>query len=443
MSFQVLPGFRDFFPEDYAVKHFIVSKWREVCGRYGFIEYDGPVLESLELYTQKSGDEIVKQLFNFTDKGNRDVTLRPELTPTLARMMAAKGNSYKKPMKWFSTSQCFRYERAQKGRLREFFQLNCDVIGEASFSADVEALALLVDLLRAFGLTEKDFQVRFFSREFWRIFLGSSDIGLPPDKMPGALTLIDKVERMKPEDLQIKLAELGLSEAQFALVRDLCSNGWMSQPLTDKAANDAMENLKGQYLGQIASMGDVGKFIKLDGAIVRGLAYYTSTTFEAFELAQNEDGGFTGRALAGGGRYDDLIAKMGGAHLPAIGFGMGDVVLGDLLKERNLLPSGLNALQVYVVIVDESLRGAALGIVSNLRSAGWRTDYSLSGIKVGKQFQAAEERGAQFALVIAPEEWAAGQVKIKTLSTREESSVPTTDIIAELKGLLKPQIHAD
>lgn len=437
MSFQVLPGFRDFFPEDYAVKHFIVSKWREVCGRYGFVEYDGPVLESLELYKQKSGDEIVKQLFNFTDKGEREVTLRPELTPTLARMMAAKGQSYKKPMKWFSTSQCFRYERAQKGRLREFFQLNCDVIGEVTFAADVEALALLVDLLRAFGLSEKDFQVRFFSREFWRIFLTSADIGLSPDKMPSALALIDKVERMKPDDLKIKLAELGLSDAQFALVRDLCTNGWMTSPLSDRAANDAMTRLKDEYLGQIAAMGDVGKFIKLDGAIVRGLAYYTSTTFEAFELAQNAEGGFTGRALAGGGRYDDLIAKMGGSNLPAIGFGMGDVVLGDLLRERNLLPTGLNALQVYVVIVDDSLRPAALGLVSQLRSAGLRTDYSLTPAKVGKQFQTAEERGAQFALVIAPDEWATGSVKIKTLATREESTVLTSEIIVKLKSFFK------
>ncbi len=437
MSFQTLPGFRDFYPEDYAIKHFIVSKWREVCGRYGFVEYDGPVLESLELYKQKSGDEIVKQLFNFIDKGEREVTLRPELTPTLARMIAAKGQSYKKPMKWFSTSQCFRYERAQRGRLREFFQLNCDIVGESSFAADVEALALLVDLLRAFGLTEKDFQVRFFSREFWRIFLTSADIALTPEQMPAALALIDKVERIKPDDLKLKLAELGLSDAQFARVRDLCTNGWMTSPLSDASANDAMESLKDQYLAQIAAMGDVGKFIKLDGAIVRGLAYYTSTTFEAFELAQNAEGGFTGRALAGGGRYDDLIAKMGGSHLPAIGFGMGDVVLGDLLRERNLLPAGLNALQVYVVIVDESLRSAALGLVNQLRAAGLRTDYSLTPAKVGKQFQAAEERAAQFALVIAPEEWAAGQVKLKTLATREEFLVTTTDVIHRLKEMVQ------
>lgn len=436
MSFQVLPGFRDFFPEDYALKNYIVGKWREVCGRYGFVEYDGPVLEPLELYTQKSGDEIVKQLFNFTDKGGREVALRPELTPTLARMMAAKGQSYKKPMKWFSTSQCFRYERAQKGRLREFFQLNCDIVGESSFAADVESLALLVDLLRVFGLTEKDFQVRFFSREFWRIFLTSEDMALSPDQMPAALALIDKIERMKPEDLKLKLSEIGLSDAQFARVRDLCMNGWMSEPLTDARANDQMEKLKSECLAQIASMGDVGKFIRLDGAIVRGLAYYTSTTFEAFELSPDGAGGFRGRALAGGGRYDDLIAKMGGSNLPAIGFGMGDVVLGDLLRERHLLPAGLNALQTYVVIVDEVLRPDALGLVSKLRAAGFRTDYSLSPAKVGKQFQAAEERGAQFALVIAPEEWAAGQVKIKTLATREESSCPRDAVIDRLKSPL-------
>ncbi|MDK3161914.1 ATP phosphoribosyltransferase regulatory subunit, partial [Kamptonema cortianum] len=301
MSFQVLPGFRDFFPEDYALKNYIVGKWREVCGRYGFVEYDGPVLEPLELYTQKSGDEIVKQLFNFTDKGGREVALRPELTPTLARMMAAKGQSYKKPMKWFSTSQCFRYERAQKGRLREFFQLNCDIVGESSFAADVESLALLVDLLRVFGLTEKDFQVRFFSREFWRIFLTSEDMALSPDQMPAALALIDKIERMKPEDLKLKLSEIGLSDAQFARVRDLCMNGWMSEPLTDARANDQMEKLKSECLAQIASMGDVGKFIRLDGAIVRGLAYYTSTTFEAFELSPDGAGGIPGPRPRGWG----------------------------------------------------------------------------------------------------------------------------------------------
>ncbi|MDX2227134.1 MAG: histidine--tRNA ligase [Verrucomicrobiae bacterium] len=436
MAFQTLPGFRDFYPEDYAVKQFIISRWREVCQRYGFVEYDGPVLEPLELYTQKSGEEIVRQLFNFTDKGGREVALRPELTPTLARMAAARERQYKKPMKWFSTSQCFRYERTQKGRLREFFQLNCDVMGEGSFAAEVEILALLVDLLREFGLTDRDFQVRFFSRDFWRLFLTSTDLSVEPDKIPAVLALIDKIERLEGEALNKALAETGLVPAQFERIRDLCTHGWMTSALQDTRAQDDMTRLRDQYLQKLGDMGSVGRFIKLDGCIVRGLAYYTSTTFETFELAQNAEGGFTGRALAGGGRYDDLIEKVGGVKLPAIGFGMGDVVLGDLLRERNLLPANLNALQVYVVIVDESLRGAALGVVSDLRRAGYRTDYSLAAAKVGKQFQAAEERGAKCAVVIAPEEWVAGNVKLKNLSTREEIPLAKEQMVTWLQSKL-------
>ena len=373
---QTLPGFRDFLPEDCAKRNYIFARWREVARRYGFVEWEGPVLEATELYKKKSGAEIVDQLFNFTDKGEREVALRPELTPTLARVVAAHEREFKKPLKWFSIGQFFRYEKQQRGRLREHFQLNCDIIGEADLAADVEFVALCIDILRAFGFTEKDFVVRISDREFWTDFLREKDV--PADRWDELLQIIDKSGREPREKTAEKLGEL--AEPVFATLK----SGGKSEKLSK-----LVDGLRARGLAD---------FVAIDVGIVRGLAYYTGIVFEVFDRA----GKF--RAIAGGGRYDNLIAQLsdGAVSLPALGFAMGDVVLGELINE---IPHAREAMQkaitsdrkidIYVVIAKEERRADAVTQIQQLRDRGYRVDYPLTTEKVGKQFQTAEQLGAR------------------------------------------------
>ncbi len=307
---QLLPGFRDFYPEDCARRNYIVAAWRDVARRYGFVEYDGPLLEPVELYKKKSGGELLGQLFDFPDKGGRHVSIRPEMTPTLARMVIARERDYKKPLRWFSVSQFFRYEKPQKGRLREFYQLNCDIIGESSIGADAEMLAMTIDLLRAFGLTETDFVLRVSDRQAWLAFLRAK--GIDEGRAGDFLPIIDKLEREEPDALAAKLAPFGLGIGE---VRDFI-------------ANPTGHFEKFNALAAELDARGMKPFYELDPTIVRGLAYYTGVVFEVFDRKH------TLRAIAGGGRYDNLISVMsdGRLSLPAFGFGMGDVTLAQLIE---------------------------------------------------------------------------------------------------------------
>src|SRR6476659_4786768 len=260
---QALPGFRDFLPEDCAQRNYIFARWRKVARRYGFVEWEGPPLEETELYKKKSGAEIVAQLFNFTDKGEREVSLRPELTPTLARVVAAHEREFKKPFKWFSIGQFFRYEKQQRGRLREHFQLNCDIIGEASLAADIELIALSIDLLRSFGFTEKDFVVRVSDREFWSDFL--REHAVPEERWSELLQAIDKSEREPPEKTAQRLGALA------APVQKVLESGGSSERLEQLATDLSARGLT--------------DFVKIDLSVVRGLAYYTGIVFELFDRA--------------------------------------------------------------------------------------------------------------------------------------------------------------
>src|SRR5947207_2633457 len=410
---QALPGFRDFLPDDCARRNYIFARWREVARRYGFVEWEGPPLEPTELYKKKSGAEIVDQLFNFTDKGEREVALRPELTPTLARVVAAHEREFKKPLKWFSIGQFFRYEKQQRGRLREHFQLNCDIIGESDLAADIELVALCIDVLRAFGFTEKDFVVRISDREFWTDFLRKK--GAPVDRWDEFLEAIDKSGR-EPREMTAK--KLGnLAEATFATLE----SGGKSEKL-----GKLVDGLRGRGLVD---------FVAIDIGIVRGLAYYTGMVFEVFDRA----GKF--RAIAGGGRYDNLIAQLSDSavSLPALGFAMGDVVLGELINET---PRASEAMQkaiandrkidIYVVIAKEERRADALKQIQQLRDRGYRVDYPLTSEKVGKQFQTAEQLGAHVGVLFG-DEWP--QLKIKNMATAEQELVAfekLPDRVAEL-----------
>jgi len=407
---QALPGFRDFLPDDCAARNYIFARWREVARHYGFVEWDGPILEPTELYTKKSGAEIVGQLFNFTDKGEREVALRPELTPTLARVIAAHEREFKKPLKWFSIGRFFRHEKQQRGRLREHFQLNCDIVGETALAADIELVALCIDVLRAFGLTEKDVVVRISDREFWTDFLQQK--GVPSDRWDELLQVIDKSGRESPENTGAKLGEL--ADPVFAILRD----GGKSEKLE-------------RLVDGLRALG-LADFVTVDVGIVRGLAYYTGIVFEVFDRAGKL------RAIAGGGRYDNLIQQLSDSavSMPALGFAMGDVVLGEMIRERGTprekMQQAITAehkIDIYIVIAKEERRPDALAHVQTLRDKGYRIDYRFTSEKVARQFQTAEQLSARLAVLFG-DQWP--QVAVKDLTTGEQQLISNQELLAYL-----------
>ena len=407
---QALPGFRDFLPDDCAARNYIFSRWREVARRYGFVEWDGPILEPIELYTKKSGTEIVDQLFNFTDKGEREVALRPELTPTLARVIAVHEREFKKPLKWFSVGRFFRHEKQQRGRLREHFQLNCDIVGETALAADIELVALCIDVLRAFGFTEKEVVVRISDREFWTDFLQQK--GVPSDRWDELLQVIDKSGRESPENTRAKLGKL--ADPVFAILRD----GGKSEKLE-------------RLVDGLRALG-LADFVIVDVGIVRGLAYYTGIVFEVFDRAGKL------RAIAGGGRYDNLIQQLsdGAVSMPALGFAMGDVVIGEMIREhgsaREKMQQAITSerkIDIYIVIAKEERRSDALAHVQQLRDRGYRADYPLASAKVARQFQTAEQLRARLAILFG-DEWP--QVAVKDLTTGEQQLISNQELLAYL-----------
>lgn len=410
MQGKALPGFRDFYPEDLKLRNHIFATWRSVASRYGFEEYDGPPLESLEMYTKKSGDEIVQQLYTFRDKGDRDVALRPEMTPTLARMVAARVQALKKPIRWFSIPQLFRYERQQRGRLREHFQLNMDIIGEASYLADAELMAAAVDIMRAFGLGPKDVQLRVSDRRVLKAVLLSR--GVTEGQLPTAFAVIDRSERVPKNVLEEMLGEAGYGKRETAAVFDVASlRGWDAI----KDAGEAAEPLKAA-VGTLEVMG-LGDFVSIDLTIVRGLAYYTGIVFELFDAQKAL------RAIAGGGRYDGLL------DLPALGFGMGDVVLGELLKERGVAPKASIELGAFLVAVGGEDMPTMLRLAHAMRERGIAVEYGLRHAGVRKQLELASARGAARAVIIGPDERTAGLAVVKDLRAGTEAKVPIDKLL--------------
>lgn len=414
---QALTGFRDFFPDACARRNRVFQSWRRTAARHGFVEYDGPPLESLELFTRKSGPEIVKQLYNFKDKGEREVAFRAEMTPTFARMVGARHRDFRKPIKWFAIPQLMRYERPQKGRLREHFQLNADLVGFGTPSEDAEVIAMLVASLRDLGLGAKDFRVRLSSRAVWHAALDA--IGVAASAHGGVFDVVDKMERAKPEESEARLGALGLGAGEIAKVRAVCAAPDMG------AAAAAVGGLGGagdwlqQVVGALGALG-AGDMVSVDLGIVRGLAYYTGVVFEAFAL--DAGGGYDGRAIAGGGRYDDLLKNLAGVELPAVGFGMGDVVLGQLLEEKGLAGDGGGARRVFVAWPGEEFRDRGLGVVRRLREAGFATEYPLRAQGLGKQLEAAESAGAACAVIVG-DAFARGTVDVKWLADRRQEGV--------------------
>ncbi len=408
MTGQPLPGFRDFFPEDHAALRGIFSAWREASRRAGFAEYEGPELESLELYTEKSGEEIVGQLYHFKDKGDRDVALRPELTPTFARMVASRHRNYRKPIKWFSIPRLFRYERPQRGRHREHFQWNCDIVGEKTAAAEAELIATLCLGLSLMGLGPKDVVVKVSDRGWWDAFLAEQ--GVKEEKKAEVLRILDKLEGASEEEWNKKLGPLA---------------GPVSQALASKEVRSAGLD---EVRQGVAALG-YADWCEVDLRVVRGLAYYTGVVFEVHDRAGKL------RAVAGGGRYDNLLLKLGGEDLPATGFGMGDAVLAELLAEKKLVRPAPSPTEIFVV-AEAGERKLALQLVGGLRRHGHGVDYDPGHGKWAKQLELAETKGARWAL-LAGREAAAGKLLVKEVATRKQGGI-SFQITAEGEISLEP-----
>jgi len=421
-AFQRLPGFRDFPPEELAFRSHVFDAWRRVSRRYGFLEYDGPPLEPLDLYVEKSGEEIVAQLYNFTDKGEREVTLRPEMTPTLARVLGERSRAMSKPIRWFTIPQLFRYERQQRGRLREHFQWNVDIVGEEGVSADAEVVAVAIDALRDLGLTAADFRARVSDRRLLSAVLASCGVAF--DRTEAAFAAVDKVERESQETTRERLGKAGVRAGDVDRVMSLFEGPGLE--VVDSAFGDrpdvaaALQRLRA-YLSILEAMG-LGDFVEVDLAIVRGLAYYTGIVFELFDRKGEL------RAICGGGRYDRLLELVGGEPLPAVGFGMGDVVLGELLAERGLVPRYRREVDYFVVVIGEEQRARALSVAHELRERGRSVLYALRDQSVRKQFKAAETEGARQVLVLGPEEAARGVAVLREMATGAEREVPLDEL---------------
>jgi histidyl-tRNA synthetase len=392
MAHTTLPGFRDFYPEQFAERAYVTRAWREVARRYAFMEYDGPPLESLELYTAKSGDEIVGQLYNFVDKGGREVALRPEMTPTFARMVSARANSLRKPTRWFSIPQLFRYERQQKGRLREHYQLNVDIVGETGVAADAELVACAIDICRELRLTSNEVVVRVSDRRVMHAYLAA--LGIPPGAFDVVLAVTDKLARQPRAMSAEKLAAAGLDAPQVDAVLDItgATLDTVAAALSRTSApgGEHVDDLRKffDYVGTLVPGGTA--WLQFDLSIVRGLAYYTGIVFELFDRS----GEF--RAICGGGRYDNLLGAIGGGTaLPALGFGMGDVVLTELLRARQLLPA-TDASVDYWLTADEGVPiTRIMAEAAQLRAQGFSVEYALRHQTPNKQRKSANAAGAR------------------------------------------------
>lgn len=419
-------GTRDFYPEDMRLRTWLFSKWRSVAKTYGFSEYDAPVLESESLYTRKAGEEVTGQLYNFEDKGARRVALRPEMTPSLARMVMAKKGGLPLPLKWYSIPQCWRYERMTRGRRREHYQWNMDVWGVPGVQAEAELLDAMVSFFRSVGLTSGDVGIKVSSRHVIGEVL--DELGIPEDKFAATCVLIDKLEKVPLDAIRSDLAELGLSVATVERLTTVLTYDTIESLASVLPPNSrAISELTRLFALCEQEQGyDMADWIQFDASIVRGLAYYTGTVFEAFDRRGEL------RAIAGGGRYDRLLETFGGDPTPAAGFGFGDAVIVELLKERGLLPDFAGAgVDCVVFAMTKELYGPAVRVASRLRQAGKSVDVVLEeGKKTKWVFKHADRVQAANVVIVGADEYANGEVAIKNMEVGEQVVIQLDDLEA-------------
>ena len=412
-------GTRDFYPEEMRLRNWLFDNFTYASLLHGFEEYDAPVLENEDLYTRKQGEDIVKQLYNFKDKGDRKVSLRPEMTPSLARMVMSRAGVLPLPIKWFSIPQCWRYERMQKGRGREHFQWNVDIWGTSEISADAELFSVITTFLEGVGLTEEDVVIRVSSRKVLEEALGS--LGIEGDAFAQTCIIVDKMDKLSPEVINEQLTELGHSPKVISKIQSTLGVKHLnSLKKVLKPDSEALKELTTLFEA-IESYG-ISDWVEFDGSIVRGLAYYTGSVFEV----NDRKGEF--RAICGGGRYDKLLSSLGGKDLPATGFGFGDMVIMELLKGKNLLPQLLSGVEDIVIALDPELKNVAVKVASVLRDSDRLVDLVLENKKIKWAFKHAERVGANRIIIVAPEEWNRQKIKVKDLQSGEEFETTLEEI---------------
>jgi len=415
---QTVKGARDFYPEQMALRNWLYTNMRAASQQFGYQEYDGPFLETLDLYAAKSGEELVKdQAFVFNDRGGDQITLRPELTPSLARMVATRQAQLPRPIRWWSFGPIWRYERPQKGRSREFFQWNVDLLGVDSPAADAEMAAVIAAFFGRIGLTPDEVKIQFNNRRLMDAEIGA--LGLT-DKKSSVFRLIDRRDKMNAEAWDKYAGELGLSPEQLDGLKALLSN----RDLWQKSDECAALREAAQALG-------IDRFLEYEPTIIRGLDYYTGTVIEA----RDREGEF--RAILGGGRYDNLVGDVGGERLPGVGFAMGDVVIGLVAQKYGKVPNlRTSPTEVLVTVFDKASLPEALKLASELRAGGLRAEWYPDTAKLDKQFKYADATGVRFAAILGPDEAAQGVVTVKDLQTRSQAVYPRSQVAAELRKML-------
>lgn len=421
MKLTQVKGTRDFYPADMQRRNWLFEKFRSTARKYNFEEYDASILEHEELYTRKGGDEITTQLYGFTDKGGRRLALRPEMTPSLARLILAQQKSLQFPLKWFSICQCFRYERMQRGRKREHFQWNMDIVGDPGLTADVELLAAIVDFCLSIGLGANDVCIKFSNRKILQEMF--QNIGIPESKFLQTCVVVDKYGKIGEENVTAMLTELEIPSDSIRKVIAIL-NTEDEEELTTLNGRIPEGLVEAQNLIEISRAYGIDNFLKFDMSIVRGLSYYTGTVFEVFDIQGKS------RAICGGGRYDKLIETFGGPPTPMVGFGFGDIVIADILEERKLLPDSTEETKYLVIAYSESERDASIRIASALRKSGTRVEIDLSYRKLQRTYSRADKLGFHTAVLVAPQELAHNRVVVKRLKEQTEKTIPIEELCA-------------
>lgn len=424
-------GARDFYPEDMRIRNYIFDVWRKVCKRYGYEEYDAPILEPFELYEAKSGEEIVqKQLYWFTDRGGRKIALRPEKTPSLARMIASRSKTLIKPIRWFNIGNCWRYEKPQRGRGREFWCLDCDILGVNSIMGDVEVFTIPVEIMKELGAREGMFEIRVSNRKFTEFYLRevvgvSGSIEKQNTQMHKVIKALDARPKITEQEYFSKLKENGLSKKQIAKIEEFTNSDLSFVKQYASESEGAKELI--EFLKIMKDMGNES-FYKFSPCIVRGLDYYTGIVIEQFDLDPKNT-----RAMFGGGRYDNLLSIFTEEKIPGTGFGMGDITLTEFLKNWNLLPNLSTETKVYVTLFAEEFRERSLEIARRLRVAGINTAQALEANKLDKQLKYADRSGIPYAIIIGPEEATKGVVKLKDMIAKKQEEFTVEQVIEKLK----------
>ena len=416
---QGVRGTRDFYPEDMRLRNWLFDNFIAASLLHGFEEYDAPVLEQEELYTRKQGEDITQQLYNFQDKGDRKVALRPEMTPSLARMVMARAGALPLPIKWFSIPQCWRYERTQRGRGREHYQWNVDIWGTTEISADAELISVIVTFFEEMGLTSDDIVIRISSRKVLEEVLGS--LGVEGDLFTKTCVIVDKMDKLSSEVIEEQLSELGHSSDVINKIQTILGIKDMDN-LRSSLEDSSSAILELDTLFDLIDAYGMSEWVQFDASIVRGLAYYTGSVFEAHD----REGKF--RAICGGGRYDNLLSTLGGKDLPATGFGFGDMVIMEVLKEKGLVPELISGVDDIVIPLSPDLRDIAVRVAASLRLSDRTVDLVLEDKKIKWAFKHAERTGAKRLVLLAPDEWSRKMIKVKDVETGEETELSLNDL---------------